>query len=186
MKIYMVSLFHRATIKTKISFAWASLPYGQDSTHSCSIWYCLIHKLTHEAREAATFKPTERAIDSERWSGSTPESFAHIEYGLPVIFLAMVVKDTFLLCSNTKYKILLKICIWNTFELVLKIQNTFSKCISNTKYMRTGNCLFCQQLKTSLPYVFTMWNSAVSTPLRACSFVINQLNSETHRCKSSI
>jgi len=42
--------------------------------------------------------------------------------------LTSVVKDTFLLCSNTKYKILLKnvfeILLSNTLKVGLKIQNT--------------------------------------------------------------
>jgi len=64
-------------------------------------------------------------------------------------WFSSVVKDTFLLCSNTKYKILLEKCIWNTFIEYFwswsentKYKILFSKCVSNTRYSRTGNCRF--------------------------------------------
>jgi len=90
---------------------------------------------------------------------------------------ASVVKDTF--CSvqiqNTKYfwkKMYLKYFYQILLKLVWKYKiqnNTFSKCISNTKYIGTGNCRFlnsgkrhyricsrCQTVHTTQSLHFTL------------------------------
>jgi len=62
--------------------------------------------------------------------------------------------------QNTFEKNVFEILSSNTFEVNLKIQNTFFQSISNTKCIQTDNCRFFQQWKTSSPYMFTMSNRA--------------------------
>ena len=73
------------------------------------------------------------------------------------------IQNTF---ENNVFEILLS----NTFEVGLKIQNTkyfFSnKCISNTKYIRTGNCAFSTVENVITVYVHDVKQS---TLLRAYS-----------------